>query len=67
MYLDMLWTLEGAMSKSHGVVGSAVSEPAGWPVGLRTVKPWVILPCLAGTLFAMIAVEMHRQSIGVAS
>ena len=54
MYLDTLWTLEVALSKSHGVLGPAVTEPAGWPNGLHTVKPWAVAPCFVGLACAVL-------------
>ena len=59
LYLDMLWTLEVALSKSHGVVGPAVSEPGGWPKGLHTVKLWAVAPCLLGLAAAILPWGSH--------
>jgi hypothetical protein len=53
LYMDILWTLESAISKSHGVVGPAISEPGGWPQGLTTVQPWAVAPVFVGLAFAI--------------
>ena len=55
MYLDVLWTSEVAMSKSHGVVGAAVTEPGGWPAGIRRVEMWALSPCFVGLSIAVVA------------
>ena len=54
LYMDLLWTLESAISKSHGVVGPAISEPGGWPEGLNTVQPWAVAPVFAGLAAAVV-------------
>lgn len=62
MYLDTLWTLEAAVSRSHGVLGAAVTEPNGWPAGLQTVKPWAVLPCFVGLACAVLPWGTHLHS-----
>ena len=59
LYMDILWTLESAISKSHGVVGPAISEPGGWPQGLTTVQPWAVAPVFAGLAYAI----MHTPPV----
>lgn len=54
LYLDVLWTAEVALSKSHGVVGPAITEPEGWPMGIRQVRPWAIAPCWLGLTCAIV-------------
>ena len=54
LYMDLLWTLESAISKSHGVVGPAISEPGGWPKGLNTVQPWAVWPVFVGLAAAIV-------------
>lgn len=62
MYLDTLWTLEAAVSRSHGVLGAALTEPNGWPAGLQMVKVWAVIPCFVGLAAAVLPWGAHLRS-----